>query len=73
MMIIMNAMTDHLPLEGITVCLALDTLTSHIMWDTVMAETHMHVSNMHTYAIDSQIHPAGDVLWVFVEPGNVVP
>ena len=20
-----------------------------------------------------QIHPAGDVLWVFVEPGNVVP
>ena len=19
------------------------------------------------------IHPAGDVLWVFVEPGNVVP
>ena len=20
-----------------------------------------------------QLHPAGDVLWVFVEPGNVVP
>ena len=20
-----------------------------------------------------QVHPAGDVLWVFVEPGNVVP
>ena len=20
-----------------------------------------------------QTHPAGDVLWVFVEPGNVVP
>ena len=21
----------------------------------------------------SRLHPAGDVLWVFVEPGNVVP
>ena len=21
----------------------------------------------------SQSHPAGDVLWAFVEPGNVVP
>ena len=20
-----------------------------------------------------KVHPAGDVLWVFVEPGNVVP
>ena len=23
--------------------------------------------------ISDPIHPAGDVLWVFVEPGNVVP
>ena len=22
---------------------------------------------------NSPMHPAGDVLWVFVEPGNVVP
>ena len=24
-------------------------------------------------ACNYQSHPAGDVLWVFVEPGNVVP
>ena len=22
---------------------------------------------------NNRVHPAGDVLWVFVEPGNVVP
>ena len=28
---------------------------------------HISYTNVH------HIHPAGDVLWVFVEPGNVVP
>ena len=26
-----------------------------------------------TKDFEEHVHPAGDVLWVFVEPGNVVP
>ena len=49
------------------------SLFSYFLQNYILKFNIANIKDTKCVKISNCYHPAGDVLWVFVEPGNVVP